>query len=717
MSSSHRPSGDVDVTTPTTGAPITRNDGAGSTRNCEETGAVHMSQLHTTRGNVGQESHMHMQILQGKEGRKTHTNRMMVDKERKLDSGSNGEDEGMEDVRNSTVQLMRNGKDDRANDMKHTWSESTRRSTRAKPQRNSCQDDGCAMRKIEGRLCLKGCRCGNGLPLNTSVIMCTAQGQQGVGLQATESIAEDVIIAHFGQAVAISDLKLVHEMDRIRNELDRKAVSSNQPQYTLKGQVLTAEDDMEPAYVVPSEDIAAWRTLTTKPALRAALSQQGSSDGVGHLANHCCCQKHRNAKLEMVMGTSAEDRPLIMVVVRATRNISPGEEVLVSYTGRNSAENLWFECTCCLCAGECRAFVQARNNTKQQPRMKMDMSQSDSGQAKQSSANRNENTVGTSGIQGWLHQTHRQKQHMPRGTPHEHPRGQPLVDAHTGQNAHRENKGTEGNNISLQKSQHVQWWLQEIRKEVDRTPVDLTTRLLPGTRVEWKRKRKSGTVKAVEKEQITVVLRTSDGKVEEAITNRKNLQVIQDRIDVGEGVRLCLSTLAKMRQDKPLNHDVVKKLLQLTCEASLTPDGSGAPGRTPDTYVLEPHSAINLSGNQVRNRQKQRLAAKKRVILPMHVPGHWFLVTIYPQDGRITYQDSYRSYSEQYMKECKGAVETWANRAWTERRWTHVELHRQQQEKRTQHCGILASWYALCDTHEWTEAASKITVDCMLLRE
>ena len=109
-------------------------------------------------------------------------------------------------------------------------------------------------------------------------------------------------------------------MDRIRSELDQKAVSSNRPQYTLKGQVLGADDVMEPAYVVPSEDIAAWKQITTKPALLAALRKQGSSDGVGHLANHCCCQKHRNAVLEMVMSTSAEDKACLLYTSPSPRD-------------------------------------------------------------------------------------------------------------------------------------------------------------------------------------------------------------------------------------------------------------------------------------------------------------------------------------------------------------------------------------------------------------
>jgi hypothetical protein len=130
-----------------------------------------------------------------------------------------------------------------------------------------------------------------------------------------------------------------------------------------------------------------------------------------------------------------------------------------------------------------------------------------------------------------------------------HSRSQPQVDAHTEKSAHRKITDMAGDDTSLRKSQNMQWWLQEIKKEVDRTPVDLITRLLPGTRVEWKRNQMSGIVQAAEKEQITVVLRTSDGKVRKVTTNQKNLKVIHDRIDVGEGVRLCLSTLAKMRRD------------------------------------------------------------------------------------------------------------------------------------------------------------------------
>ena len=93
MSSSHGLSGDIYATNPTTGAQITRNDGAGSTRNCEDTCAVYTSKVCTTHGNIGQKSHTHMQLRQGKEGRKIHTNRTMVDKERKLDSRSDGETE------------------------------------------------------------------------------------------------------------------------------------------------------------------------------------------------------------------------------------------------------------------------------------------------------------------------------------------------------------------------------------------------------------------------------------------------------------------------------------------------------------------------------------------------------------------------------------------------------------------------------------------------
>ena len=162
MSSSHGFSGDIHATNSTTGAQITRNDGAGSTRNCEDTYAVYTSKVYTTHGNIGQESHTHMQLRQGKEGRKIHTNRTMVDKERKLESGSDGETEQRKEIRNSVAQKMRDGKDGRVNDMKHTRSESTRRSTRAKLQRHSSQDDSCAIRKIESRLCLNGCLCGKG---------------------------------------------------------------------------------------------------------------------------------------------------------------------------------------------------------------------------------------------------------------------------------------------------------------------------------------------------------------------------------------------------------------------------------------------------------------------------------------------------------------------------------------------------------------------------
>ena len=187
MSSSHRPSGDVNVTNPPIDAPITEHDGASSTRNSEKASAVHTMRSHRAQKDTGQDAHTYIQKPQGKEGRNLHTKRNMVEEERKLDSGSNGEADGMDDVRDSTAQQTRDGKDKRVHDINHTRSESIRRSTRAKSQRNSSQENSCAMRRIEGRLCSNGCLCGNGLPLKAPVIMYKAQGQQGVGRERSGS--------------------------------------------------------------------------------------------------------------------------------------------------------------------------------------------------------------------------------------------------------------------------------------------------------------------------------------------------------------------------------------------------------------------------------------------------------------------------------------------------------------------------------------------------
>ena len=142
MSSSHRLSGDVYVTNPTTGAQITENDGTGSTRNCEKAYAAHTTRSHEAQEEIRQETKARTQRPQGIGGRKLHTKHTMVDKERKMDSGGNGETEQMSDVRDSAAQMMRDDKVERVNDMHHSRSESTRRSARAKSQHNEGMDDG-----------------------------------------------------------------------------------------------------------------------------------------------------------------------------------------------------------------------------------------------------------------------------------------------------------------------------------------------------------------------------------------------------------------------------------------------------------------------------------------------------------------------------------------------------------------------------------------------
>jgi len=123
---------------------------------------------------------------------------------------------------------------------------------------------------------------------------------------------------------------------------------------------------------MPSADrLLALSQRRISPDLRKALNQGIGSRGWAHLANHTCCARHRNARLEVLsvastdMGKYDSQDTEVVAVLRANRFVPIHDTILTCYSdteGGGPHEQLLkkrqtlarlFDCQCCDCTGKC----------------------------------------------------------------------------------------------------------------------------------------------------------------------------------------------------------------------------------------------------------------------------------------------------------------------------------------------------------------------------
>ena len=239
------------------------------------------------------------------------------------------------------------------------------RSLRKRVQRAQMAEDTCEMRSLEQVLCPSSCRCRNALPREAGTRCREAQtaasracvvGGEGVsgsmlGVVATDAIAEGEIITCFGSSATVMDGGEGRELTRIMAQL------SEQPeggcQYTCSHNLGGEGFAAMRVWVIPPQDVELLLRESISESLRGALARRGPA-GIGHFVNHTCCARHRNA--ELAVRWVSEARRHATVAVIATKQIQPGERVLVHYAPEGQDFERWkgtFKCECCKCRGVC----------------------------------------------------------------------------------------------------------------------------------------------------------------------------------------------------------------------------------------------------------------------------------------------------------------------------------------------------------------------------
>jgi len=121
-------------------------------------------------------------------------------------------------------------------------------------------------------------------------------------------------------------------------------------------------------HVVPCEnaDLALFMEIT--PSLRHSLQSRSEWKGVGQFANHTCCKRHQNVELQFITVQAMQEdddgnalttvKPDVAVVLRATREIQPGEFIRYQHTDQSEHVNKTLDCDCYFHVGLCQPHGQ-----------------------------------------------------------------------------------------------------------------------------------------------------------------------------------------------------------------------------------------------------------------------------------------------------------------------------------------------------------------------
>ena len=203
-------------------------------------------------------------------------------------------------------------------------------------------------------------RTGEGGP--TEVAEGLAQDPTATYLKATQGVPKETFLAAFGEASIIrasepEGVQLGALYDQIQ-----KSQSLDKCQYTVKAPMGTPTDHF---WIIPQPDKAVLLTKNPPAKLIQALSNPSILQGYGHMAQHSCCkradcQTSINAGLSLIFQASGNDEEdqCRGVGIVATRPISQGEQIFISYSGDARIKDTWgeiFRCYCCQCRKSCVA--------------------------------------------------------------------------------------------------------------------------------------------------------------------------------------------------------------------------------------------------------------------------------------------------------------------------------------------------------------------------
>ena len=196
------------------------------------------------------------------------------------------------------------------------------------------------------------------------------------GLLVTRPIKDKELVAVFGSTASFDNVSPAGKaFNSIRDSLLRATSYQRQLQYSVFGTIEAQEgedgktNDKE-VWIVPRADAdLALEQLRAKrihggQSLDQLLRLHGPL-GKGHLANHVCCEEHRNLAIEVVQirYSATPDGPAIpmpVAILRARRPIAAGELGCTQYQrdiktwGPAPERQSIFQCSCCKCQGHCQ---------------------------------------------------------------------------------------------------------------------------------------------------------------------------------------------------------------------------------------------------------------------------------------------------------------------------------------------------------------------------
>jgi len=121
-------------------------------------------------------------------------------------------------------------------------------------------------------------------------------------------------------------------------------------------------------HIVPCEDAELALSMEITSYLRHSLQSRSEWKGVGQSVNHSCCKRHQNVESYFITVQAMQEnedgnalttvKPDVAAVLRAKRNIQPGEFIRYRYTDQPEHLKKIFESERCFHVGLCQAHGQ-----------------------------------------------------------------------------------------------------------------------------------------------------------------------------------------------------------------------------------------------------------------------------------------------------------------------------------------------------------------------
>jgi len=178
-------------------------------------------------------------------------------------------------------------------------------------------------------------------------------------------LAEGKIVEIFGETATLWSQDDVREFQNVAGKKNETGCDVQKLQFYVSGSNLETQCHL---YVVPCEDAELALSMEITSSLQHSLQSQSEWRGVGQSANHICCKRHQNFELQFISVQAMQEdddgnalttvKPDVAAVLRAKREIQPGE--LIRYQCTDQSEHLEkiFERECCLHVGLCQPHGQ-----------------------------------------------------------------------------------------------------------------------------------------------------------------------------------------------------------------------------------------------------------------------------------------------------------------------------------------------------------------------